>query len=70
MKRRFNELVLVELLSRGKSTKQICDAMGYAEQTIDSYRSRLFKKYNAYNATHLVAIFYQTGKLKLNNLNN
>jgi DNA-binding CsgD family transcriptional regulator len=65
MRRKFRELELIELLAEGKSTKQICDAMGYAEQTIDSYRSRLFRKYNANNATHLVSIFYQTGKLKL-----
>lgn len=59
----MNDIELVRLISQGYSSKQIAAELRYSEVTIESYRFRLFRKYNCKNAPHLVAHFYETGKI-------
>lgn len=65
----MNDTQIVTLIAEGLSNKEIASELHYSEATIESYRSRLFKRYGAKNGSHLVSIFYQQGKLKPTNGN-
>ncbi|MFM8911379.1 MAG: response regulator [Flammeovirgaceae bacterium] len=55
--------LLIRLLSKGKSTKEISSEMNLAENTINSYRQLLLKQTGAKNSEELVAFAYTNGLL-------
>jgi DNA-binding NarL/FixJ family response regulator len=59
----MSELELVRMIAAGLASKEIAIESKHAETTIESYRSRLLRKYQVRNAAQLVAHFYETGKL-------
>lgn len=65
VKFKFDDGHLLEMLADGLSTKEIAHVMGKTTSTIETYRIRLLRKYNAKNAAELVRMQYD---LKLANL--
>jgi len=47
------ELEVLELIGRGKTTRQIADKLKLGAATVDTYRARIKEKMNFRNATEL-----------------
>lgn len=58
-------LKIIKLLSKGKTSKQIADELGYTVRTVETKRLRLEKKLHAKNTGELISIAYKLGLLKL-----
>ncbi len=54
---------IIEHLANGLTGKQIAESMHMTTLTIETYRTRLFKRLNLNNSCHLVAWAYRTGIL-------
>jgi DNA-binding CsgD family transcriptional regulator len=54
------EKEIITLLSQGKSSKQIADALNLSKFTVDNHRQRLLKKFDVTSSSELVikALFY------------
>lgn len=48
------EKEIIGLLSQGKASKQICEILGIAKNTVDNHRQRLLKKFNVQSSAELV----------------
>ncbi len=57
------ESELIELISKGRSSKQIADIMCLSENTINSYRQQLLKQTLTKNTDELIAFAYHNGLL-------
>lgn len=65
VKFKFDDGHLLEMLADGLSTKEIAHIMGKTQSTIETYRVRLLRKYDAKNSAELIRMQYD---LKLANL--
>lgn len=61
----LNELRLVKALASGLTTKQIADRGKLSYKSIETYRSRLFKKTKVKNTSELISYMYKIGELDL-----
>lgn len=55
------EITLVELLAKGKTSKEIALILGKTSKTIETYRHRLLKKAKVSNTTELLTYFHRYG---------
>lgn len=55
---------ILELVSQGQDNKAIGDQLGVAEDTVKTYLSRLFKRWNARNRAHAVRLGFERGVLR------
>jgi DNA-binding CsgD family transcriptional regulator len=60
------EKEIIALIADGKSTKEISAITKYTHTSIETYRSKMIRKFGAVNTPHLVALAFQYGILTLN----
>lgn len=53
------EVTMVKMLAEGKKASEIAKSLKLSVRTVESYLDRIRDRYEAINASHLVAIFYQ-----------
>jgi DNA-binding CsgD family transcriptional regulator len=59
------QIHIVELIAEGMSNKEIADAILTTEDTVKTHIRRAFRKMNAKDRAHLVALAFRVGVLKL-----
>lgn len=55
------ESQVLQFIVQGMTTKEIAEAIGRTENTVETFRKNLFEKLGAKNATHLTAIAFERG---------
>ena len=55
------ESQVLQFIVKGMTTKEIAEAIGRTENTVETFRKNLFEKLGAKNATHLTAIAFERG---------
>lgn len=56
---------MIPMLAEGKTTKEIANVMGIPQDTVTTYRVRMYRLCNVNNSAHLVNWAYQNGILKV-----
>lgn len=55
------ELVLVALLSEGKSSKEVSSELGITTNTVETHRRKIIRKFNCNNMVEVVVLFIRRG---------
>lgn len=58
------ELMVIEYMADGLSSKEIAEKMGITPKTVEVHRHNVMKKTEAKNAVHLIASFLRKGLIK------
>lgn len=51
------ELKILEILSQGKSNKEIADSLGISENTVEQHLKNIYEKLNVQNRTEAAVLF-------------
>lgn len=51
------ELEILEILSQGKSNKEIADSLGISENTVEQHLKNIYEKLNVQNRTEAAGLF-------------
>lgn len=51
------ELEILEILSQGKSNKEIADSLGISENTVEQHLKNIYEKLNVQNRTEAAVLF-------------
>jgi two-component system, NarL family, response regulator DegU len=59
----LKEKEIIKLLSQGKSSTEIATALELTNNTVESYRIKLLKKYQVKNTAQLISFCFKTGQI-------
>ncbi|NMC14674.1 MAG: helix-turn-helix transcriptional regulator [Chloroflexi bacterium] len=51
------ELEILEILSQGKSNKELADSLGISENTVEQHLKNIYEKLNVQNRTEAAGLF-------------